>query len=76
MSTYTDAQEIAGPDAATFMAALRTVMDQNGITQADLARAAGVDPALIGRWIRGTKDPSEWTRLKLDDALQRAIYGS
>lgn len=75
MSVYTDAQEVVGDSAEAFVAELRDVMDKNGVSQADLARAAGVDPALLGRWIRGTKGPSEWTRLKLDDALQRAIYG-
>lgn len=76
MSCYADAQEVVGPDAATFMSALRTVMDQNGITQSALARSAEVDPAMLCRWLGGVKEASEWTRLKLDDALQRAIYGS
>jgi hypothetical protein len=57
------------------MTDLDRTLKTHGKTHASLARVAGVDEAVLSRWFRGHKQPSEWSRLRLDDALQRLIYG-
>jgi hypothetical protein len=75
MSLYQQAQQVVGDDPVAFMAELDSTLRAHGHPHAALARKAGVDPILLSKWFRGVKNPNEWSRLKLDDALNRLLYG-
>ena len=72
---YLQAREVVGTDPEAFMAFVDKTLRAHGKTHAELARAARVDPTLLSKWFRGHKQPSKWSRLRLDDALQRILYG-
>ena len=74
MSFYTQALELVSP-RDTFMKRLDRTLSTHSKNHATLARAAGVDPALLSRWFSGQKQPSLESMLKLEDALHRVLYG-
>ena len=75
MSLYQQAKLVVGSDPQGFMDMLDRTLQTHGRSHGQLARAAGVDPTLLSKWFTGKKAPSEWSRLRLDDALQALIYG-
>ena len=44
-------------------------------THAALARAAGLPEASLSKWFTGRKQPSLESMLRMEDALQRVLYG-
>ena len=56
-----------------FMNGIRSQMKVNGISQASLARMAGVDPARISEWMKGRHEPSIESRMILDEAMDQII---
>lgn len=74
-SLYEQARKTVGDDPAAFMERMDALLKLHGLPHAALARSASIDPALLSKWFRGVKEPSKWTRLRLDDAMQRLLYG-
>jgi transcriptional regulator with XRE-family HTH domain len=74
MSLYEQARELVAP-RDTFMKRLDLTLRSHDRTHADLARAAKVDPALLSRWFTGQKQPGLESMLRLEDAIQRVLYG-
>jgi transcriptional regulator with XRE-family HTH domain len=62
-----------GRNGTEFIDALRSRMSANHVTQAALARAAGVCPTQISRWFAKRVEPSLVTRIKLDTALEQIL---
>ncbi len=60
--------------AEGFMSSLVERMKAHGITQAAVARAAGVCPTQMSRWVHERVTPGLETRIRLDEALTSIIY--
>lgn len=60
--------------AEGFMAALVDRMRSHGITQAAVARRAGVCPTQMSRWVHERVTPGLETRIRLDEAVTTLIY--
>lgn len=54
--------------ANCFLSELSYVLEQEGLSQADLARAAGLPEQNISRWLRGHVRPSRESLIRLDVA--------
>ncbi len=67
-------------NTTAFAHALRNHMDGRGWSQTRLARVAGVDNPLLGRFLAGTRHPAPATvgrlasGLRLDDETTDALY--
>jgi transcriptional regulator with XRE-family HTH domain len=57
-----------------FCAELLILLKTNKISQAHLAREAGMDRHRINHYLRGRRDPELTTMLRLDDALLRILH--
>lgn len=55
----------------TYGATLRAARERAGLTQAELARRAGVAPNTVARLERGEMEPRPATKAVLDSALRR-----
>lgn len=66
-------QELAGRGSQStllsFARMLEQLRDERGLTKADLAKKAGVDPSTITRFEQGTRLPERATVLQLADAM-------
>lgn len=74
MSNYRDALAAVAP-RDTFMERVRRTLTTHGVTHAALAREIGVCPTQLSRWLRGRKQPSLESMLKIDEALNAVLYG-
>ncbi len=61
-------------DALAFMAELKVILLSNRISQARLAREAGMDRHRINHYLRGRHSPKLETMLRLDNALLRILH--
>jgi transcriptional regulator with XRE-family HTH domain len=57
-----------------FCAELLILLRANKISQARLAREAGMDRHRINHYLRGRREPEHRTMLRLDDALLRILH--
>lgn len=73
-SVYEIAKEHVG-DPDTFAERLVERMARHGLSHARVAIAANMAPTQLYRYIRGVAVPSLESMLRLDDAVERAIYG-
>ena len=48
---------------------IRTVMDQIGVRQTDLAEKVGVNPVTVNRWLSAQSEPSLELLVRICDAL-------
>lgn len=66
-------QELTGrgsqSTSLSFARMLEQLRDERGLTKADLAKKAGVDPSTITRFEQGTRLPERATVLQLADAM-------
>lgn len=66
-------QELTGrgsqSTSQSFASMLEQLRDERGLTKADLAKKAGVDPSTITRFEQGTRLPERATVLQLADAM-------
>lgn len=53
-----------------YLAYVKQKLDENGLTQADLARAMGVQLPQLNRWVRGATIP----RADSVDAIKAALH--
>jgi DNA-binding phage protein len=60
-------------NAAGFVAELSEDMARHGITQAKLARRAGINAQMLNRYMRGAATPSLWTMVYLDEAMHELV---
>ena len=74
MSLYQAAIDSVEP-RDLFMDRLTRTLASHGIPHARLAHAADVHPALFSRWVQGRSQPSLESMLKLNEALERVLYG-
>ena len=61
-------------DPPAFTAELRVILMTNRISQARLAREAGMDRHRVNHYLRGRRTPELATMLRLDDALLRILH--
>ncbi|MGE5335803.1 MAG: helix-turn-helix domain-containing protein [Nitrososphaerota archaeon] len=61
------------PEHAALGEAVRTVRTESGMTQEDLADAAGTDLTQVGGIERGRRNPSYTTLLRLATALDTSV---
>ena len=66
--------EYAKGDATSFMSQLGVILGENRISQARLAREAGMDRHRINHYLRGRRVPGLRTMLRLDSALLRILH--
>ena len=55
--------------AVTFAAAVRAAMDEQGLTQSELAERVSLTKSRIGAILRGRYAPTIWTTVRFADAL-------
>jgi transcriptional regulator with XRE-family HTH domain len=61
-------------DPEAFCAELKVILIKDRISQARLAREAGMDRHRINHYLRGRRNPELATMLRLDDALLRVLH--
>lgn len=66
-------EHIGDPD--TFSNRLAERIGRHGLSYAKVAIAAGMAPTQLSRYICGRTQPTLESMLRLDDAVERAIYG-
>lgn len=60
-------------NAADFIERIRATLDGLKLSQAALAREAGIDPCEVSRWMNGRRTPNLENRLILDEALMHLV---
>jgi transcriptional regulator with XRE-family HTH domain len=56
------------------IAQLRRTLELHHISQGELARAAGVCPTQVSRWLHGRVTPQLQSLIRLDEALSHLLY--
>ncbi len=61
-------------DPAAFMVNLLEILGRNKVSQARIAREAGMDRHRINHYVKGRRVPTIESMLRLDDALLRILH--
>ncbi len=75
MSLYETVRRYLGDEEA-FMVKVESYLIANGLSQAALARAAGMDRAQLNRYLTRTQTPKLETMLRIDEALDTLDRGA
>ena len=61
---------------STFAEALRTLIDERGMSQAELARRLGLSAQSVSAWVTGTVTPTHGNVVRIEDELAVDARGS
>jgi len=64
-----------GLGKGVYGARMRARLQDEGVTQGELARVSGYSPTHVSRWLGGYTEPVLETKLHLDEALDLILEG-